>query len=196
MSSPNDVLRYWFGDEPLQPRNKLWWQGGDQLDRDIAARFGQLVERALAGELDHWAETPRGRLALVILLDQFTRNIYRGSGKAFAGDEPALRIVRDGIAAGDDQRLHPLERTFFYLPLEHAESLAAQDEAVARFEQLLSETPEEHRETVAGSLDYARQHHEIIARFGRFPHRNKVLGRESTPAEAAYLDAGGRRFGQ
>lgn len=195
-SNEEEILRFWFGEPPLKPRGKLWWQGGEGADETIRNRFGDLVEQALDGALDHWADTPRGALALVILLDQFTRNSYRGTGKAFAGDPMARGIVDEALWAGVDRELHPLERSFFYLPLEHAESLATQDRAIAAFRDLLEEAPAEYADYLRSNLDYARQHREVIARFGRFPHRNKALGRESTEAEAAYLASGGKRFGQ
>lgn len=194
------VLDFWFG--PLdadgfcvEDRDRLWFRGGEDTDRRIRERFAACVEQALNGELDDWASTPRGRLALIILLDQFTRNIHRGSAAAFGGDARALELARDGVERGLDRRLAPIERTFFYLPFEHAEDRDIQEQAVALFRALRDELPERLRARVESALDYAIQHRDIIARFGRFPHRNRALDRPSTPEELKYLEDG-KPFGQ
>jgi uncharacterized protein (DUF924 family) len=193
MSSPDEVLDFWFG--PLdadgfcvEDRDRLWFRGGRETDERIRERFATLLEPARRGDLDDWAATPRGRLALIILLDQFTRNIHRGSAAAFGGDAHALQLARAGVERGHDRQLAPIERTFFYLPFEHAEDLATQNHCVALFRALQAELPEPLRPRVQSALDYAIQHRDIIARFGRFPHRNRALGRTSTPAERDYLE--------
>lgn len=198
--TPDTVLAFWFG--PLdadgfciEDRDRLWFRGGRETDRRIREQFAVYVEQALTGALDNRAATPRGRLALIILLDQFTRNIHRGSAAAFSGDEHALRLARDGVEQGQDRQLAPIERTFFYLPFEHAEELDTQNRSVALFRALQTELPQRLRPKVRSALEHAIQHRDIIARFGRFPHRNRVLGRPSTPAENDYL-ADASTFGQ
>lgn len=193
---PEQILNYWFGEAPLAPRGRLWWSGGPNVDEDIRDRFLDNVEVALVGHLDHWADEPETALALVLLLDQFTRNIFRGTERAFSGDHRALNVTLAGIARGFDDRLHPLQASFFYMPLEHAESMQRQDQCVERFEHLLERSAPEYHDYLSGNLDYARDHRTVIERFGRFPHRNRVLDRTSTPEEVAYLDGGGKRYGQ
>ena len=196
----DEVLQFWFGDLvggfPVTDRNRLWWQGGAEVDREIDFLFGSRVNAALRGELDDWKETPRGRLALVILLDQFTRNIYRGMVEAFQGDHFARKIVLDSLDRKHDEALEFSERIFFYMPLEHTESLDAQDLCISRLESLLLEVPLIDRHRVNSVIDYASQHRDMIIRFGRFPHRNHVLGRESTPEELAFLNQSHQRWGQ
>jgi uncharacterized protein (DUF924 family) len=206
MDEARQLRAYWFGKLPLGPaqlaeRMSGWFGGGPpevqrERDKEICERFGALLERAVRGELDGWADGPRRRLSLILLLDQVSRNVHRGSALAFAGDEKALALTLTGMQAGADAALDPVERMFFYMPLQHAESLEAQDESVAAFRRLLAEAPDELRETLEGSLRYAELHRDLIRRFGRFPHRNRVLARASTPEEQAYLDAGAERFGQ
>ncbi len=194
------ILSYWFADIgdgfDIGEQHKLWYTGGPAVDQAIERQFGPWVERALSGELFGWLATPSGTAALVILLDQFTRNIFRGDAKAFSGDAQARDIVKQALAEGLDKSLTPIQRSFFYLPLEHSESLADQQACIAQFEQLLAEVPDEGRTSIQSSLDFAIKHRDIIAQFGRFPHRNEALGRDSTSEELAYLGAGGARFGQ
>src|SRR5690606_17045287 len=151
---------------------------------------GAVLEDAGAGRLDGWARSPRGRLALIIVLDQLSRNIHRDSAAAFASDARAQALCMEGLERGDDRELAPLERWFFYMPLEHAESLELQERSVREFERLAAEAPAELQSALEAALDYARRHRDVIARFGRFPHRNTVLGRDSTPEEQAYLARG------
>src|SRR5690606_32287203 len=139
-------------------------------------------------------ETPQGRLALIILLDQFPRNMYRETPQAFAFDAKARALTLEGLQAGDDQALRPIERVFFYLPLEHAEDLALQHRCVELFETLAASLPEETRKSFDGFTDFARKHRVIVERFGRFPHRNAILGRESTDEEIAFLRTPGSSF--
>ena len=194
------VLQFWFGelDEhgyAAADRNKLWFQSNAETDTAIRAQFRDLVEQALQGDLDDWAQTPRGRLALIILLDQFTRNIYRGTGKAFSGDSKACRLTHEGLRLDHDRTLAPAERVFFYLPLEHSENLADQDQCVTLYTKLHQGAPESYQSKTQSYIDYAIKHKDIIARFGRFPHRNKALGRVSTDAELDYLE-NATTFGQ
>ncbi|MBY4675825.1 DUF924 family protein [Marinobacterium arenosum] len=196
----DEILNFWFGelDEGFArpERGRLWWGGDADSDRAVAALFGRQVRQALNGELDHWSENPRGRLALILLLDQFTRMLFRGDGEAFAGDAQALRLCEEGLERQHDRALEFAERMFFYMPLEHAEQLAAQDRCVDCFMELLAEVPEHHKAEVQNALDYAHQHRDLIQRFGRFPHRNDALDRPSTPEELAYLNHNRNRWGQ
>lgn len=185
------VLDFWFADGPDGNR-RVWFQRDDAFDTEIRTRFGALVTPAREGRLDGWASTPEGALALLIVLDQFPRNLFRGSAQAFAGDAHARAIARRAVLHGRmDAALAPAQRIFLYLPFEHAEDMAAQDVSVALFEGL-----RDHKTHAApgGSIDYAWRHRAVIARFGRFPHRNAALGRESTPAEFTYLSQPGAGF--
>ncbi len=189
--TPAEVLAFWFGrTDATDPR---WFKRSDAFDAAIRDRFGTTVEAALAGRLDGWAARPPGALALIVLLDQFTRNIHRGTPAAFAGDAQALTLALQLVDSGEHLRLPPLQRWFACLPLEHAEDQALQQQCVRLFEALAAEEGP-HREALAGALDYARRHHDVIARFGRFPHRNAILGRASTPEEAAFLLQPGSSF--
>jgi len=194
------IIDFWFGDcldTPLgvpRERSLLWFGGGVETDQVIRARFGACFERARQGDCDRWAESPRGALALLVLLDQFSRNLFRGTAAAFAADEQAREICLAGLARGDDQQLPPLARVFFYLPLEHAEDLALQERSVALFTALLEQALPAQRDSFAGFLDYAVRHRDIIARFGRFPHRNRLLGRASSAEEVAFLRLPGSSF--
>ena len=196
-----DVLEFWFRDatrspEALERRGAVWFQADPAFDRECAARFAVLIESAVWGTLDGWAQTPHGRLALVILLDQMPRNIHRGSRAAFAHDEQAAAHCVAGIESGQDRSLHPVERVFLYMPLQHAEDLDLQRRSVERFESLAAEVDDAWRGRFAENAHYARLHRDIVERFGRFPHRNRVLGRESTEEELRYLADGGPTFGQ
>ena len=184
----DDIHEFWFG--PLDAaglaapaQQKLWFGANEEVDAALHQRFGPLVERALAGELQQWADDDRGLVALVLLLDQFTRNIFRGTARAFSGDSRALALARAAIAGQRHLRLPAVHRVFLYLPLEHSEDLATQDQCLRLFTAL------EHSagEAVAGFRRYAEAHREVIARFGRFPHRNAILGRESTVEELEHL---------
>lgn len=192
------VLDFWF-DGPLAEAapahlSPRWFRSDPGFDAQIGERFGALVETALDGALETWAGSPEGRLALLILLDQFPRNLYRGTARAFAGDERARQLALEGIERGDDRRLPPLARLFCYLPLEHAEDRTLQDCCVALFEALQGEVDDGVRDAFAGFTDYARRHREVIERFGRFPHRNAALGRPSSDAERDYLAQPGAGF--
>lgn len=194
-----EVLAFWFGPSPDEPeaiarQGARWFTRDDDFDAAIRERFAPLREDAVAGRLDAWLEAPRGRLALIVLVDQFSRNLFRGDARAFEHDPLARRWTLDGIDAGDDRALRAIERVFFYLPLEHSESLADQQRAVALFTTLRDEVPASLRETFAGFLDYAQRHHDVVERFGRFPHRNPVLARASSAEETAYLAEPGAGF--
>ncbi|MYN15648.1 DUF924 family protein [Rugamonas sp. FT107W] len=187
------VFDFWFepseGQAADAPRRE-WFQKDDDFDREIGSRFGALIEQALAGGLRHWDEEgPRSALARILVLDQFCRNVHRGTPLAFAGDPQALQAALAMIDARRDETLTPLQRGFVYLPFEHAEDMAMQERAVALFERMHDAAP-----TVAGMLDFARRHREVIKRFGRFPHRNAILGRVSTPEEQAFLQQPGSGF--
>ncbi|MGN8275430.1 DUF924 family protein [Pseudomonas sp. SMN5] len=189
------LLDWWFGsaeapDDIAAEKGKLWF--GKRHDRQARERFGDQVEQALAGGLIDWAQRPEGWLALVLLLDQLPRMIFRDTPKAFSGDLRAQALVAQGMAAGFDRQLKPIQRVFIYLVLEHCENLAVQNEAVSRFIDLVREQPEVA--VFEDNLDYAERHQKIIARFGRFPHRNGVLGRESTAEEGEFLNRPGSRF--
>jgi uncharacterized protein (DUF924 family) len=199
MVTPDKIISYWFGDiaddaECAAKQAALWWQKSEKTDCDIAARFGESLEIATQGGLDDWRGEPRSLLALIILLDQFSRNIFRGTRRAFEQDAQAFDLCRIGIDAGTDRDLRPIERVFCYLPLEHAESIEAQDQCVSLYEQLRDVVEEAHRTTFEGYVDYANKHREVIEKFGRFPHRNTILGRDSSPEELEYLAQPGAGF--
>ena len=193
------VLEFWFGSNPddaaiAKEKSALWWSKNPQVDDEIRGRFEGLVAKAAAGELSYWEATPTGRLALILLTDQFPRNIYRDSPRAFAYDAKALAWCLDGIEQHVDRKLRPIERVFFYLPLEHAESLEHQDKSVKHFGELVSIVDEPDKAVFKEYLDFAIRHRDIIARFGRFPHRNKILGRQFTAEEIAFLNEPGSSF--
>jgi uncharacterized protein (DUF924 family) len=177
---PQDIIGYWRDAGPKQ-----WFAAKWAFDEAIRLKFEPVHHAAARGEYDAWAKTAEGALALLILLDQFPRNLYRKSAHAFATDPKARGIARAAIAEGFDRQVEPLLRPFFYLPFEHSEDLADQEACVALCERLAQETGDEE------TLKWARLHLDIIARFGRFPHRNAVLGRTTTPEEQAFLDEGG-----
>lgn len=188
-----DVLSFWLGipattGPRLMEKFRRWYQGGPELDLEIDTRFGGLVERALDGGLEHWAESRRGRLALVILLDQWTRNLYRGSPRTYAGDARALELSLSMIELGDLAVLGEEEQLFAIMPLVHAEDLAMQDEAVLLADRIAEGAPPgELRDAWMVGSARTRHYRSIVARFGRFPHRNAVLGRRSTAEEVAFL---------
>jgi uncharacterized protein (DUF924 family) len=197
--SPAAILDFWFGraesdTATAQAQRRLWWSKDAVIDADIRERFGIVVNAAAAGAHDDWAGDPCGRLALIILFDQFPRNIHRDTPQAFAHDPRALQLALNGIAAGADQALRPIERVFCYLPLEHAESLELQDQCVALFTALAAGVPDADRPIFAGYVDFALRHRDIIRRFGRFPHRNRILRRASTAEEEQFLREPGSSF--
>ena len=196
----DSVLDFWFGDrsrpsaEIAAAQAGLWWGKSESTDAAIRTQFGQALAVAGSGGLDEWLSTPEGLLAAIIVIDQFSRNAHRDSGEAFALDSVALGWCKKGIEQGVDQALRPIERLFFYLPLEHSEDMEDQNQCVVLMDILAGSVDESSRETFAGFADYARQHQRIIARFGRYPHRNALLGRESTEEELAFLQEPGSSF--
>jgi len=193
---PEDVLGFWLGapgSSPLANATK-WYMKDDAFDREIEARFDRTLELGARGALDGWKTTPRGRLALVILLDQFSRNVYRNQPRSFAQDARACSCALEAIAGGDERDLTTVERSFLYMPLMHAEDVDLQRQCVASFERLRDEAPPELRKFVENGVDYARRHADIIERFGRFPHRNTILGRTSTHEEIEFLKQPGSSF--
>ena len=187
-----EVLDFWFGrpDEAhhLQPR-ELWFRKDENFDALCAQRFGPLIDAALRGELQAWTAPPLSALALVVVLDQFTRNTRRGTAGMFAGDARALAAARTLVASGADRTLPGVMRQFIYLPFEHSEDLADQRESMRLFSQLGQDEP-----ALAGLVEWARKHEVIVERFGRFPHRNAALGRTSTPEETEFLKQPGSGF--
>jgi len=196
-----DVLDFWFSgsdlDSPtVDSRMDRWFGSEPELDAEIIERFGDLVQRASTGDLDAWVQNPLGRLALIILLDQFRRNIYRGEPEAFARDNLALKICIEGTMAGDHKQLSAEHRMFFFMPLQHAESLKIQEKSVSIYNALAQSVSGTLQETFATCAQFAELHRDIIAEFGRFPHRNVILGREDSSAETAYLSGNVPSFGQ
>ena len=177
-----DVLAFWFAGDPATHR-KVWFEKDAAFDAACAG-LAAARDLAKAGAFDAWADTPHGGLALVILLDQFSRNLHRGAAEAFAADAKARAVARDMIRRRFDEALTPVERMFVYLPFEHSEDLTDQDLSVRLFTAL-------DAAGVGDTLDYAERHRDVIRRFGRFPHRNAALGRTNTPDEAAYLAEAG-----
>jgi uncharacterized protein (DUF924 family) len=192
MSDIDTVLGFWIEPKPtteeeVAERGKLWFGGGPDFDAQIRERFGEMLGRAERGELDGWAAEPRGRLALIILLDQFSRNVHRGKSDAFAHDEKALELARTAFDSGMYDGADAIERLFALLPFSHAEDLDAQKRAVQLSIQSFRAAPPFLRKFLVSSTDFARKHLAVIARFGRFPHRNPTLGRASTAEELEYL---------
>ncbi len=200
MSDAAEILAFWFGDAPgddaaiADRQAGLWWRKDSAVDAAMRARFQDQVEAAGNHRLDHWTGTPHGRLALIVLTDQFPRNIFRDTPDAFRFDAKAREICHAGLAAGDDRALRPIERIFHYLPLEHSESLEDQEESVRLARLLMDEVDQQHRATFEGFWRYAVSHRDFIERFGRFPHRNRILSRPSTPEEIAFLQTPGSSF--
>jgi uncharacterized protein (DUF924 family) len=190
------ILAFWLEPKPTTTAdNQAAWQrwffsSSPELDRAISERFGALLERAKRGELDAWKASPRGTLALIILIDQFSRNVYRGQAKAFAADALALELAREGYASGKFDGFDLVEHLFAAMPFRHAENVGAQRMAVDLAQShamLAAKTQPDLKQPYIDSVDWARRHYDVIARFGRFPHRNAALGRESTPEESEYL---------
>ena len=189
---PQQVLDFWFGapdSAEFGTQRKAWFVKDAEFDRRIVERFGPTIERALRGELDAWAQTPSGALARILLLDQFTRYAFRGDRRAFAGDAQALAAAIALVGSRQDESLPSVLRAFAYLPFEHAEGLAMQDEAIRLLTRLVATSPE-----LASMLDSAHRHRSVIERFGRFPHRNTILGRRSTAEELAHIATPGTGF--
>lgn len=195
------ILTFWFREQELTApqidrRMDIWFGADEIFDLECKKIFGDDVSKASAGELDHWAVDSRGRLALILLLDQFRRNIYRNTADAFAMDKAALKLCVEGARDKKDRGLTPIQQAFFYMPLQHAESLKAQEKAVEIFTRLAEAVSPTYRETFETMATFAELHRDIIAQFGRFPHRNQLLGRENTPEEDEYLAGDSPDFGQ
>ena len=197
--APDEVLEFWFGDalrspEAVDARCALWFARSDAFDREIRERFAALPRWAALGAFEAWREAPESTVALLLVLDQFPRNLHRDDPRAFAFDAQAREVALAAVDVGFDRRLHPLEASFLYLPFEHAEDLDLQNLCVERFEALVPRAPDGLQRRFEEFASYARRHRDVIARFGRFPHRNDVLARESTPEERAFLASGGDDF--
>ena len=195
------VYHYWFGNDGLgikavKARNTLWWQGSADTDYDIERRFGKLVEAAGKGAFSDWMQQAQPALALIIVNDQFPRNLYRGSGKAFSHDELALKYAKQLLNSLLFKELEPIEKVFALMPFEHSENIADQDLCVAEFTKLADSAEPDWQEAMTFYRQYAIEHRDIVAEFGRFPHRNKLLSRESTKEEIHYLENGAKTFGQ
>lgn len=199
VETPASIHAFWFGTSAddatvAAGQSRLWWRKSADTDNRIRQRFEPCLRLAEERKLDHWAATPSGRLALILLTDQFSRNMYRDTPQAFAFDAMARTWCREGLQEEADKALRPIERAFFYMPLQHSESLEDQEQAVVLFQELASGVEEQCRPAFDGFADYALRHRDVIARFGRFPHRNRILGRDSSPEEAAFLLERGSSF--
>lgn len=194
--SPEDVLTFWFGPPGSAPlaASTQWYKKDDAFDREVAARFGAVHALAASGALESWKTSARGRLAFVILLDQLSRNMFRGTAASFAHDAKARAATLASISTGDEATLTTVERSFLYMPLMHSEDVDLQHKCVAAFERLGKDASPDLQKYVANSLDYAKKHAEIIERFGRFPHRNAILERATTPEESEFLAQPGSSF--
>ena len=195
------ILAFWFREHAMTApqidrRMDIWFGEDEVFDLECKKEFASDIEMASAGDLNHWAADPRGRLALILLLDQFRRNIYRGTAKAYEKDKAALKLCVEGAMQKKDRGLTPIQRVFFYMPLQHAESAKVQERSVMLFNKLARAVSPTYRETFATIAQFAELHRDIIAQFGRFPHRNKVLGRKNTPEEDEYLAGDSPDFGQ
>lgn len=196
---PQDILDHWFGGAPDDPATAgkklaLWWGSNPDTDAELRERFGATHEAAAAGQLDGWAATPEGRVALVLVLDQLSRNLHRGTPRAFAQDPAALRLALAAVEQGEDRSSPFFHRVFLYMPFEHSERLADQERCCRLFDALLAECPELLRGPARTFLDFAHRHRDIVARFGRFPHRNAILGRPSSAEEQRFLEQPGSSF--
>ena len=195
------ILSFWFKEHELSApqidgRMDIWFGEDPVFDHEIERDFAEDVERASAGELNHWAHEPRGRLALILLLDQFRRNIHRGTAKAFEKDKAALKLCVEGAMEKTDRGLAPIHRVFFYMPLQHAESRKVQAKSRKIYERLAASVSATYKETFETIAQFADLHADIIDRFGRFPHRNKLLNRENNPEEDEYLTDDSPGIGQ
>ena len=195
------ILAFWFREQALSApqidrRMDTWFSEDPLFDHEIKKEFANDIAAACDGKLDHWADEPRGRLALILLIDQFRRNIYRNTAEAFSKDTLALKLCVEGAMAKKDKGLSPIEKAFFYMPLQHAESRKVQAKSVELYSRLARSVSPTYRETFETIAQFAELHKDIIDQFGRFPHRNKLLGRKNTPEEDAYLAGDTPDFGQ
>ena len=192
LSNYSTLLEFWFGrkdldNEVIEEKSSLWWGKEENIDAYIRTHYSDLLARAVRGVLDTWLNEPRGHLAMIILMDQFSRNIYRNSPRAFSQDEQALDLAMRGTASGVDKKLTPVERVFFYMPFEHSECVVMQERSVSLYQGLIGEVADADKEKFVGYLDFAVKHADIVKRFRRFPHRNEILDRASTQAEIEFL---------
>ena len=197
----DSIITFWFQETTLtvpqiDGRMDIWFGESADFDAEISTEFKDDVEKASEGKLDHWADEPRGRLALILLLDQFRRNIYRGTAQAFARDKAALKLCVEGAMEKKDHGLAPIQRVFFYMPLQHAESRKVQRKSVELYNRLADAVSTTYKETFETIAQFAELHADIIEQFGRFPHRNKLLKRENTAEEQEYLSSDSPDFGQ
>lgn len=195
------IVDYWLGSclespEAAFGRRDVWYDASPEVDDEIRSQFGALMPPALAGDLMDWQKTPNGALALVLLLDQFTRNLYRNTPEAYAGDAPSFEIMNRAIVCALDQELHPVPRIWLYHPFHHSEEIEEQDRGIRLLQTILSGAPEAWHPYIERSIWGWGRHRDIVARFGRFPHRNEVLGRISTDEERAFLEESQQSFGQ
>jgi uncharacterized protein (DUF924 family) len=195
------ILSFWFRDQALSApqidsRMDVWFGNSPDFDAEIVRDFSEEVERASDGKLDHWAHTPTGRLALILLLDQFRRNIHRGTAEAFSKDNIALKLCVEGAMGNRDSGLAPIHRVFFYMPLQHAESRKVQQKSVDLYNKIAAAVSPTYKETFETIAQFAELHADIVMQFGRFPHRNDVLNRDNTPEEEEYLSGEAPTFGQ
>tara|TARA_R110002110_G_scaffold33533_2_gene114888 strand:+ start:3483 stop:4067 length:585 start_codon:yes stop_codon:yes gene_type:complete len=186
----NEVLNFWFDYEnnpdPLYNRT-IWWQKNEHTDNIIREKFANLNYQATSGQLDSWLASPKSTLAFIILIDQFSRNLYRNTPKMFAHDSLALNAAKNIVASSKDKILTLTERVFLYLPFEHSENFNDQEMSIALYQRLVDETPEAHKKTAEAFLSFAQAHYDIIEKFGRYPHRNKILSRDSTADEIDFM---------
>lgn len=194
-----EILSFWFGDLPddetfPDEKAKMWFAGSKETDDLVKKLFGKDLKLAIEGKLDGWSGTARGALALILVLDQFSRHIYRDDAQSFAQDFKALEICLHGLARGDEKLHRPVERSFFYMPLEHSEDLEIQSKSLHYFSRLAEESPAAIQFPMVNAYDYAARHFNIIEKFGRFPHRNEILGRSSTRQEQEFLTQSGSSF--
>lgn len=196
MSKVKEILTFWFGenrDDPLQFQSR-WWKKDPALDREIRERFGEDLKKAVNGELNSWMETAEGGLALVILLDQFSRNIFRGKPESFSQDPQALKTVLHLLEHGLDKELSPVHRWFLYMPMMHSEEPEIQKKSLILYESLWKSAPPQFKKALKSAFEFAEKHAAIIFRFGRYPHRNAILGRKSTTEEEEFLNQPGSSF--
>ena len=196
------VLDFWFGDNArqlssadiAQSQSSLWWGKDSAIDQQILQRFEPVLKGLISGQYSHWLDSPHGKLAAIIVLDQFSRNMYRNSGSSFCQDALALHWSLEMIRSGQDKQLSMIERVFLYMPLEHSEQLNMQKLCLYKFQQLAAEAPQSFSSQADGYVDFAQKHLDIIERFGRFPHRNQILNRVSDSEESTFLQQPGSSF--
>lgn len=199
MEDVNSILHYWFGGakndaEIISEKSSLWWKKDPVVDADTRRRFEMMLDAEIKNEFASWSHSPRGQLARVLLCDQFPRNMYRDTPRAFDYDERARKLSREALDTGLDKKLRPVERVFLYVPFEHSEAVEDQALSLRMFTALVEDVPETDRPAFQKYVEFAQKHKEIIDRFGRFPHRNAILGRASTPEELEFLNSPGSSF--